>query len=91
MKTSEQLATEAMQSLPQNPADWDFHALITSTIETDRAQLAEALSALVEAARKWSDELAEYIIPAADGEEAAEYQAEKDRIDAAILALTESK
>lgn len=54
-------------------------------------QLAEPISVLVDAAQKWSDELAEYIIPAAEGEEAAEYQAEKDRVDAAILALTEGK
>ncbi|WP_336653539.1 MULTISPECIES: hypothetical protein [unclassified Leucobacter] len=67
--------------------------LVKAAIAIERRQHAAPLAVLVEAAGKWRDELDEYIIPAAKiptaGEESDEYQAEKDRIDAAILALTE--
>lgn len=69
--------------------------LVKAAVAMARAQQAADLAVLVEAAGKWRDELDEYIIPAAklptEGEESDEYQAEKDRIDAAILALTEGK
>lgn len=77
------------------PVEQGLLDLVKAAAAMRRRQLDEPISVLVDAAQKRSDELTEYVIPAAniaaDGEEVAEYQAEKDRVDAAILALTEGK
>ncbi len=49
----------------------------------------EALAVVIDAADKWSQELGEYIVPgcADDAEQAAQYQAEQDDVNAALVTL----
>jgi hypothetical protein len=48
----------------------------------------EALKIVLDAAGKWSTELAEWIQPAAEGEDGEAYEEEGDDIDEAIKVLT---
>lgn len=43
-RTPEQVATEVLKSLPDSPADWNFHALIAETIRGDRETRETAIS-----------------------------------------------
>ena len=60
-------------------------------IEADRAQRAEDISTVIEAARSWANELNEYVIPAASEEEARGHEAQVQRIADAIAALTQKE
>lgn len=58
--------------------------LVTLAIEADRAQRAADLAILTDAASKWATELTAYVIPEANNETLAGYQAERDAIEGVL-------
>lgn len=87
MKTAEQIAREAYGQEPGN--GWavgsnEIVPMIVAAIEADRAQRRADLDVLADAAASWATELVDYVIPAASEAEAAEYEAQCDRITAAL-------
>ena len=96
MKTPEQIAFDTYWTLsdsllPDSPTGDDYRRVMRLAIEADRAQRAEDISTVIEAARSWANELNEYVIPAASEEEARGHEVQAQRIADAIAALTQKE
>lgn len=91
--------TASLPPLPRTPeplpaVSAEVQALIDQAVARDRADRAredgrvmvsrDSLRALTRSAKKWADELGEYIIPSADADDRASYIAEHGRTERAL-------